>query len=161
MNNLAKHGFWACFCVLCAACQTGASRSSTPRAEVEAILQVVEDLDRAENAGDLEQLLSLLTDDVVWMPPGEPALVGKDALRDWYNVDDFSLEISHKTKEARVDGDLAYNWGIATGAVTRKADGKRVPLSNKYIQVLRKQPDGAWKISHVIWNGNRPAADQD
>ena len=53
-----------------------------------------------------------------------------------------------------MSGDLAFNWGIATGNLTRKEDGKITPINNKYIQILRRSADGTWKISHVIWNSN-------
>ncbi len=121
---------------------------------LESIGDIIERLDRAENTGDLKSLLTLQTDDVIWMPENEPAVIGKKALGEWYNVHDYSLEISHHTRDVHVSGDLAFNWGIATGNLTRKKDGKITPINNKYIQILRRSADDTWKISHVIWNSN-------
>jgi ketosteroid isomerase-like protein len=43
----------------------------------------------------------------------------------------------------------------------KKAGAKPLPPEEgKYVEVLKKQADGSWKIIYDIWNANAPAANQ-
>ena len=53
-------------------------------ADLDAIRAVLEDVKQADMSGDIDGLLSYYTEDVVSMPPDLPAMVGKDALRAYY-----------------------------------------------------------------------------
>jgi ketosteroid isomerase-like protein len=54
-----------------------------------------------------------------------------------------------------VAGDWAYDRGNYTLTVTPKP-GKPMEESGKYLAVCKRQPDGSWKISRLIYNSNNP-----
>ena len=46
-------------------------------ADVEAIKSLSDEIMKAYNEGDLEALTAIVAEDVVFMPPGKPAFIGK------------------------------------------------------------------------------------
>ena len=57
--------------------------------------------------------------------------------------------------ETQVAGDWAYDRGNATVTVTPKS-GKQMEESVKYLVIVKRQPDGSWKIYRLISNSNNP-----
>jgi len=102
----------------------------------------------AVNAGDLERLLTLATDDAVFINPGQ-APFGRDG---------FSLGFSAAHKQARIDctseleevviaGEVAYTRSRDALSVTRRGGGEATKLAGYRITVYRKQPDGRWLLA--------------
>lgn len=58
--------------------------------------------------------------------------------------------------------DLAYSVGTYRVTLTpRKAGAKPLPTDEgKFLEVLKKQADGSWKIVYDMWSSNAPAARQ-
>ena len=111
------------------------------------------------NAGDLDSWLSLWTDDGVQLPPGEPPVVGKDQIRARNKavLDKFTFNISITNAEVGVAGDWAFARGTYTATLTPKEGGRAIPISGKYMTILKRQPDGSWKIHRDIFNSNVPS----
>lgn len=109
-------------------------------------------------AGDLEGWLSLWTDDGIQMPPGEPAVVGKDRIRvrNKAVLDQFTFHIGITNEEVAATGDWAFARGTYTATLTPKAGGKVLAVDGKYLTILQRQPDGSWKIHRDIFNSNAP-----
>ena len=113
----------------------------------------------AAQAHDLERTVSYWTDDVYMMPPGGPAMVGKEALRRYvagaFAIPDFSISwVTDRIWLAR-SGDLAYAVGTDTIRLS-SSDGKRLEEHNKSVAVWRKEPDGEWRCAVDIWNSADP-----
>jgi ketosteroid isomerase-like protein len=55
-------------------------------------------------------------------------------------------------------GDLAYAVGTYRATLTpKKTGGKPMPTEEgKYVEVLKKQADGSWKIVYDMWSSNAP-----
>ena len=51
--------------------------------EMSALMQTSRNWARAAAGGDLEEALSFWSDDAIVMPPGQPAIVGKAAIREF------------------------------------------------------------------------------
>ena len=111
------------------------------------------------NAGDLDSWLSLWTDDGVQLPPGEPPVVGKDQIRARNRgvLDKFTFNISITNDEVGVASDWAFARGTYTATLTPKAGGRAIPINGKYMTILKRQPDGSWKIHRDIFNSNVPS----
>jgi ketosteroid isomerase-like protein len=114
----------------------------------------------ASRGGDVEAILSYWTDDAVVLPPGQPTIRGKAALRDYVSaslrIPGFS--ISWKSTEATLspDGSLAYLNG--ENRVTMQGpDGSPMTIVGRAVTVWRKEPDGQWRCAVDIWN-EPPAA---
>jgi ketosteroid isomerase-like protein len=108
----------------------------------------------AIEAGDFKRYLALLTDDALFMPPSIHAKAGED-LRKWLRdfVDRFTVKYQKWTHdETVVEGDLAYHRFTYAWKVTPKAGGETKAGCGKGMHILRRQPDGGWKIAREIWN---------
>jgi uncharacterized protein (TIGR02246 family) len=105
---------------------------------------------------DFDALAALYTDDAVVMPPNEPAVRGRAAVKAWLAafpaVTDFT--ISHDRIEGRAD--LAYVRGTYT--MTLRPEGAETPVTarGKYIEIRRRQPNGEWLLETDMFNPDHP-----
>ena len=118
---------------------------------------------KASTAGDGKAVAALYADDATLLPPGEPMKKGEAAKTYWVDfANNFSGQTELNTTAVEGRGDLAYATGTYRMALTpKKAGAKPLPVEQgKYIEVLKKQGDGSWKIVHDIWNADAPPAKQ-
>jgi uncharacterized membrane protein/ketosteroid isomerase-like protein len=107
------------------------------------------------NAGDLDAVIGLYEPEARFVMRSGETLVGHDAIRKV-----LSGLIGAKTKfHSRVVrkvsvGDIAQLYTDFEGA-TVDSSGNTVPVRNKAIEVLRRQPDGSWKLIMGDPNGRR------
>lgn len=134
-----------------------ASLSDEDNASVRA---VDEEWARAAKAGDGQAIAALYTEDAVLLPPGEPIVKGEAAKKYWVDFGNgFSGPTELITMTVEGAGDVATAIGTYRMALTpKKAGAKPLPVDEgKYIEVLKRQSDGSWKIAYDIWNPNAPA----
>ncbi len=98
-------------------------------------------MDEARNT----DLLQLIADDAVYMPPGVAPLEGRKAIEELFKAHPWE-HLSEKLAEVEGRGDLAFARG--TWPVTFKG----APVAGSYIEIWRKRPDGAWQIIRKVWN---------
>ncbi len=130
-------------------------------------LKAIEELHKrdiaANKAYDIETLTSLWTDDVVTMPPATPPIVGKKANHDMLVAAEPMaklvdiLDYKQDWKELQILGEYAYEWGIFSSVVKGK-QGSPEPLKSEFrvMRILKRQPDGSWKVHRSIWNSAPP-----
>jgi len=96
-----------------------------------------------------------LAPDVVYMPPNMTPLMGRDAAVTFGRG--FPKLVSLTIEATDIDGrsDMAYARGRFAYAVTM-SDGTAASDSGSFVDVYRKQPDGAWLAAQVIWHSNAP-----
>ena len=89
-----------------------------------------------------------MTDDVAYLPPDQPAVLGKVALEAFIRpfYEQFDGQITMSPEEVLVRGDLAVEWGILKGTITPIAGGDTADTDGKYLYVYKRQPDGSWKV---------------
>ncbi len=112
---------------------------------------------RASSAGDANALASLYASDATVLPPMEPMRQGEAAKKYWIDVtNSFSGPTELTPTAVGGSGDLAYAVGTYRANLTpRKAGAKPLPTEEgKYLEVLRKQADGSWKIISDMWSPN-------
>ena len=130
--------------------------------------QRIEELDEKDIAAyrtrDLANLMSLWTDDGVALPPGEDPIVGKGAIQAWIQGNlaqdrDYQItEYVHNFEEIEILGEWAFEWGTFSAAAEPLAGGSPVRTTGKLLRILKRQPDGTWRIARSIWN-NDPSPD--
>ena len=123
---------------------------------MEEIQKLIEDEFAAGNAGDNEALLDLRTDDAVEIFPGVPPLVGKDAIRaSWNQVTDVVEQYTDRSvNEINLAGDWAFIRFSFTHTVTSVAGGESEVSACQGLWVIRRQPDGSWKIHWEMVNSS-------
>jgi ketosteroid isomerase-like protein len=118
------------------------------------VIAVTDEEAAAIETGDAQRYLALLADDALFMPPNSLAKQGEE-LREWlcdfverYRV--HYLRLTHD--ETVVEGSLAYHRFTYGWNVTPREGGETLTGHGKGLHILRRQPDGAWKIAREIWN---------
>ena len=124
------------------------------------------DADRAIRAGvarwvelikarDSDGIADLYAADAVAMPPNQPIVSGRDAIREFWRatvqIPELSLTFEPQQIDVSSSGDLAIDRG------TYRLNGHELDESGKYIEVWRKVGDD-WKVAANIYNSDRPAA---
>ncbi len=125
-----------------------------PAQEIAAIDKVRQDFNTAFSAGDIEAMGRLIAEEGVWMPPAEPQIKGKDAVKARYAKAFTEISSKMDLKPGEIQGctDWAYMHGDFDRTDTLKAGGRTQRVAGHYLLILQKQPDGSWKISRDIWN---------
>lgn len=103
----------------------------------------------ASNEGDPEALAALYAEDALLLPPDHEPIMGREAIVEfWRQGTDSGLEVS--TLRLEVDGDVAYMVGRYRLPPTEDEAAD----SGQYVLCLKRQADGAWKLTADIWNGS-------
>lgn len=128
-------------------------------AQIRALLKHIEDV---FDAGDLDAAVAVFAEDAVILSQGSPDAVGKGAVRAVYAgaLASTSLRVRFHTEEIESRGDLAYERGTYDLGVTDKATGRELgTVTNRYVHIFRKQPNGEWRTWRMFTNnGANPAA---
>lgn len=136
----------------------GAAPTSDPAADRQAIAAATAEFEAAENAGNVEQMLALFADDLVILSPNTPALSGPEriaaAMRAFHEA--FTVRVQYSSEEIDVFGEWGFDRGSEQFTLTPKSGGAPISVSGKYLWLYRRQPDGSWKQSRVMWNSNDP-----
>src|SRR5205807_5107028 len=75
---------------------------------------------RASGAGDLEEILSLMDEDAVFLRAGHPPMLGREAFAAQFKsvIEQVRIEAASDIQEIEVAGDLAYCWNQLSVTVT-------------------------------------------
>ena len=112
----------------------------------------------AYNAGEVDKIVALYTEDAVVMPSNAPALIGRTAIKDFLAKDIAAAKAGGLTDkdgvgDVGISGELA--WHAGTSSVVDAA-GKTVE-TGKYIEVWHRV-NGKWLMVRDIWNDDAPPA---
>jgi len=134
---------------------------------VDVDLRAIEALNRQDSKAvmenDVATIISQWTDDFVVLPAAGPIVRGRQA-----NVDITErgreqlqaiepIEYTADFEEIRVLGDYAYEWGTYRGRMRPRAGGTIVSYSGKLMRILRREPNGNWKMHRTILTSDPPA----
>ncbi|HUP91740.1 MAG TPA: SgcJ/EcaC family oxidoreductase [Solimonas sp.] len=99
----------------------------------------------ASKAGDMQRVLGLITEDVVFLQPGQPPMRKAAFAKAQAEQKGIDLEVDSQVEEIRVSGDLAYAWTRLAVAMTPPgaAHMKRAGFT---LTVFRKE-GGQWLLA--------------
>ena len=135
------------------------SRQPSQRSQEELVEEVkafYKEYETSVPSGDLELLLSHISDDAIWMPPQETAMQGKEKVRAWLQeyFKDYSMEERFLIQEIR----SADGWALVRGSyvfqAVPKASGSRISNHGTFVAVLERNTHATWQVSREIWNGD-------
>ena len=109
---------------------------------------------------DADMILSHLTDDIMFLGAHEQPVQGAAAVREYllngFQQVKFTKVPMHDDREVIISGNLAverssFDWEW-------KMVGNDEPISDQgtFIGIWRKQADGSWKESHIMWHSWSP-----
>jgi uncharacterized protein (TIGR02246 family) len=102
----------------------------------------------ATKAGDLATVLTLMTDDVVFLQPGRPPLCGKAAYAAAAEGQKPGLQFDGRSEiqELRVSDDWAWMWTKLTVIATLTDNDEPIRRSGHTLTVLRRE-HGRWLLA--------------
>ena len=147
----ARVGAAALLCGYLASCATA------PRADREReLLQRDRDWAAIASRGsDLERILAFWSDDAIVVPPGEPVVRGKKAIREYVQralaVPGFQIRFQPVSASVSADGTMGYTTG-ENSVTFPGADDKLMTIAGRYSTIWRREPGGEWRCVVDIWN---------
>lgn len=104
-----------------------------------------------ELAGNGTAVLSLCTEDVVWMAPGAPLLRGRQAIFNWLSgppVQIHDLRLSN----LEISGHGCVAWKTCEFVTTSQVNGEHPHVNRgSHLWVLHKDDDGVWRVVAATW----------
>jgi uncharacterized protein (TIGR02246 family) len=112
----------------------------------------------ADNARAIEKVLAFYAPDAVLLPPGQPLVVGRAAIRPRYEA---LFAASTPALVARVDeacasGALGFMRGHNRGRLASRSGGRDEVVDDTYLMLLVRGADGTWRITHLMWQRSAP-----
>ena len=115
-------------------------------------------------SGDPVALANLWTDDAIRLGVGQPAEVGKQAIRasnDRLSANKAFKVLSYvpEVKDfAFLDGGWAVEWRTFTASYVDAPGGEAKQVRGTVLGVFKKLPDGSWKVFRAMGGIEPPAA---
>jgi ketosteroid isomerase-like protein len=137
---------------LAALISSGCVEPRDPKADERAIAEVRQRALAALNAGDLETLLSVLSEDIVLTQPQGVTLVGygpvADHLRGFFSRAD--LDVTRKEQRLVLADEWAFDHSLLSGTWTARAGGDPQAINARASDILKLQWDDSWKYTRLM-----------
>jgi uncharacterized protein (TIGR02246 family) len=112
------------------------------------IRHIMDEWRRLTADGDLDCLVSLLADDVIFLTPGNPPITKNEFAAGFREVSAKArIEAKQEVKEILVSGDLAAAWSHLTVLLTPKQGGKTSESSGYVLTVFHRSSSGKWLLA--------------
>lgn len=125
-------------------------KQTTEQAAIEKMLFSYRD---ALNTSDVSKVLSLYTQDGVFMPSNAPSAIGQEEVKASYEFvfKTIKLHIEFFIDEIVVNGNYAFARTTSKGTTLIHANQQTIPEENRELFVLQRS-NGEWKISRYMFN---------
>ena len=111
-------------------------------------------LEAAFNAKDASALAALYAEDATLMPPNQPAVNGRVAIRGWFEA---TLPRVGTVRIAPARTSVFEREAFQVGNFSATAGGQSGPPNKfKYVLLFTRSSLG-WQIQCDIWNGDQPS----
>jgi uncharacterized protein (TIGR02246 family) len=99
----------------------------------------------ATKAGDVDTVLTLMTDDVVFLTPGRPPMVGKPAFaaaaRPQPNAPAPQFDGTSEIQEIQILGDWAYVWTKLSVTITPPGNAAPIRRAGHTLTIFKRETD--------------------
>ena len=105
----------------------------------------------AVNAGDVSRLLTLMTDDVVFLNPGREPL-GREEFPHGFRTghERAFIQCVSEIEEVAIFDQIAYTRCQDSLSVRPRSGGATMKLAGHRITIYRKQPDSRWLLARDV-----------
>jgi len=120
-----------------------------------AIAELVARWVKATESKDLDALLSMMENDVTFLPASGPVIRGKSDASSVYQhlfAQASRVESRPVVGEVVVAGDWAFLTGSDELFLTLSESGMRVHMKGRAISIMRRHSDGCWRFARGINN---------
>ena len=103
----------------------------------------------ATQAGDVDAVLSLMSDDAMFMSAGQQPMIGRDAFARGLTkvLSENVIESTSEIAEIVVCGDLAYCRTRLAVTISSKHGQLPILRNGDTLSILRKEADGKWRLT--------------
>ena len=103
----------------------------------------------ATAAGDVDTVLGLMADDVIFLVPGQPPMRGRSSFERGLRalLIEHRIESTGEVQELEVSGNLAYCRTNLNVRVVSLSGGNATVRSGSALSILRKQANGSWVLA--------------
>ena len=108
----------------------------------------------ADNARDITRVMDSYAADAWLLPPNDVPVRGHAAIRPRYEAlfNGFNPAIEGRIDEVCASGSIAFVRGHNGGRMISRTGAPPRVLDDAYLMTLRLEPDGRWRISHLMWH---------
>lgn len=133
--------------------QYGENQGSLSGPDVEAVRLLERQWLSEELAGNLNGVLELCSDDIVWLPPGLPALAGKTAIRTWLEHPKGRIEeISLSNVRLHGNESIAYKLADFRTRYVPAGSSSSVAIKGTHLWILGRNRQSVWQVVLVAWS---------
>src|SRR5512138_1726821 len=102
----------------------------------------------ATRAGDIDTILDLMSDDVVFLVAGQQPMRGRNGFETGLRalLSTHRIESSGDVQEIGVEGDMAYCWSRLSVRVTPLDGGDTQHRAGDVLSIFRRHADGKWRL---------------
>jgi uncharacterized protein (TIGR02246 family) len=111
---------------------------------------------RAYQNNDPDAMAELYTQEALLLPPGHELVAGRDSVRAFWSR---GMEPGFRMITMAVE--VAGGTGYVVGRYYVPPEDQDEAETGKYIIALRRERDGAWRITADIWNADHPDEEPD
>ena len=112
--------------------------------------------DQKMMAGDVPAVVAFYSEDAVLLPPNGAEVQGREAIRKFFQGLPRFTEFKQQLEEVEGDESFAYPRGTFETSMMPPGGNRPVKDKGKVLAVWRKQGDGTWIVTRVIWNSDLP-----
>lgn len=104
------------------------------------------------NSGNVEAYAKLLAEEVVWIPPGQQPITGREAFKEWLSpfMDKYSYDFSITDEQIRVSGDWVFERARFISKMTPLEGGEPMKHSGTFSVLWNRGSDNKWYIERYI-----------
>jgi ketosteroid isomerase-like protein len=134
-----------------------AAPASNTAADKDAANKAHDVLEGAFKNSDCNAMVANAANDAVLEPPNSASASGVDGVKSWCTpmftqMKTKALDVS--SKDMDVSGDIAVDRGEYDWTLTPAKGGADVKSKGRYITIWKRQSDGSWKWTRLIWNSS-------
>ena len=117
-------------------------------ADEQAIRDLVALWHSATAAGDVDTVLGLMDEDIVFLVAGQPPMRGRDSFEHGLRglLTQHRIESTGEVQEVEVSGTLAYCWTMLKVRVIPRTGGSETVRVGSALSIFRKQSNGSWVL---------------
>lgn len=125
--------------------------------EAKAIAALIQEVETANNEGNVERWVGFFAEDFVYMPANSPPVTDRGELVEMARAGFRNKASIHiEPSEIRVCGDWAFARSRVTGDIELHDSGGTLSIDMKQLVVYTRDDHGSWRIARLIGNSNLP-----
>ena len=148
--------------LICFGCgNTGSQQSTEMKAIEEAAHLTHQNYVNAINSNDLDSVMAMFTEDVVFLYPKASPIIGKENLRPWIGgyLKAFKTYWDKPVQEFVVNGKWAFGRYSYKSTDTSLSDGSVIEGTGWGLIIYHYDTDGKWKVARDAWGPDTPPSE--